>query len=125
MLEKGGALMYNNLTEALLNTRNSETDPLHILYTPWKTRHSATMEDFYTDFLAPRLPAPDVVKRWHELLVAYSQRKDAIFPIRGGNQSGELRRGWLVQVDNGFSYLFASNSLAVYIYKMALDGYIV
>ena len=133
--------MLNNFDDAILNIGKSR-DNTHgndktndILYSRWDKRYSATLGDFYKDFIELRLPDVDIVRKWHELLIEYSQMDGAIFPIRDGhsdnkdNKKLKLRRGWLVRVDDHidyerkFSYMFTDNHLAAYIYKMALDGY--
>lgn len=115
--------MISNLTEAILNTDKNTPDSKGVIYSPWKKRYSKTIAEFYNDFVEERLPDHDIVIKWHNLLVEYASREDAIFPIRAGNVSQKLRRGWLVKVDDGFSYMFTDNDLAAYIYKMALDGF--
>lgn len=115
--------MINSLTEAILNADKNSPDSKGVIYSPWKKRYSATIADFYNDFVEERLPDPAIVIEWHNLLVKYAAREDAIFPIRAGNVSQKLRRGWLVKADDGFSYMFTDNDLAAYIYKMALDGF--
>ena len=125
-----------NLTEAILNidksTENIYGNPTtnKIVYSNWDNGHSSTIGDFYSDFIAPRLPNPQVVLKWNDMLIKYSKMQGAIFPIRGGYSSDEdksklkLRRGWLVRiVDGDFSYTFTDNYLPAYIYKMALDGF--
>ena len=115
--------MISSLTEAILNADKNSPDSKGVIYSPWKKRYSATIADFYNDFVEERLPDPAIVIEWHNLLVKYASREDAIFPIRAGNVSQKLRRGWLVKADDGFSYMFTDNDLAAYIYKMALDGF--
>lgn len=115
--------------EAILNTTKSrrniygDATQREVLYTPWDKNYAKTLGEFYDDFVAPRLPDPEVVLQWHEVIKYYSEQKNVIFPIRAGNTKGHLRRGWLVNVNNHFSYMFTDNDLAVYIYKMALDGF--
>ena len=127
----------NNLDEAILNIcttieNNEYGDSVQneILYSRWKTRYAETIGGFYADFIKPRLPKKEVVLKWHKLLMDYSQREGAVFPIRGGYSHNEdkskekLRRGWLVRVNDGiFSYTFTDNYFPAYIYKMALDGF--
>jgi hypothetical protein len=115
--------MISSLTVAILNADKNSPDINGKIYAPWENRYSATMADFYTDFIVDRLPDPTVVKKWHDMLVEYSKMPGAIFPVRAGNTSKKLRRGWLVKVDDGFSYMFSDNGFASYIYKMVLDGY--
>lgn len=121
--------MALSLSEALLNTRKGNRNPYgdpqqnEILYSGWKHRYAETIDDFYRDFIKDRLPDPDVVRSWHRMLLEYAATPGAVFPIRDGNTKNMLRRGWLVRVNNEFSYMFADNDLASYIYKMALDGF--
>ena len=129
-----------DLNAAILNISNTREnnpygDPAQndILYSRWKTRYAETIGGFYADFIKPRLPKKEVVLEWHKLLMDYSQRNEAVFPIRGGYSHNEdksnekLRRGWLVRVNDGnnrkFSYTFTDNYFPAYIYKMALDGF--
>ena len=127
----------NNLDEAIINISKTRDDNTYgvatqndILYSRWKTRYAETIGEFYADFIKPRLPKPEVVLAWHKVLMNYSQRDRAVFPIRGGYSSDKdknkekLRRGWLVRVNDGiFSYTFTDNYFPAYIYKMALDGF--
>lgn len=128
--------MCKEFDAAIANLNNKKIGKnKDVLYAPWKNRHSNTIEDFYKDFIEERLPDPKIVLQWHNLLMEYSERPGAIFPIRGGysdskdNQKLRLRRGWLIRVDKDakyekkFSYMFTDNHLPVYIYKMALDGF--
>ena len=132
--------MLYNLDEAILNIGKGRSN-IHgdkktneTIYSRWETRYSTTIEDFYKDFIQPRLPKPEIVRKWHQMLVDYSQMDGAIFPIRDGHTNADddkikLRRGWLVRVDDHleyekkFSYTFTDNYFAAYIYKMALDEY--
>lgn len=117
--------MINSLDEALLNTgkgkRNKEGNKNHI-YDSF-SGGDKTIKDFYDSFVSKRLPDLDVALRWHEMLEEYCDKEGAAFPIRTGNVSGSLRRGWLTKTDQDFSYFYTDNDLALYIYKMALDGY--
>lgn len=129
------ALKLTSFDDAIQNLSKGPTNQYgddaknDVLYSMWPKRHAATLGEFYTDFVEPRLPKPDVVLKWHNMLLAYSKMDGAIFPIRDGATSGMLRRGWLVRVDNHlsykgkFSYMFTDNDLATYIYKLALDEY--
>ena len=130
----------SNLDEAVLNiskgrySRGGDTSENNILYSKWINSCDTTIGDFYSNFIKPRLPDSCIMLKWHNMLIEYSQMDGAIFPIRDGHSDAEndklkLRRGWLVRVDHHieyekkFSYMFTDNHLAMYIYKMALDGY--
>ncbi len=97
-----------------------------------------TMDDFFINFVKPRLPKPAIVKEWHKLLMDYTDDLTTLSCcVRYGNsgspkisdngESGyyKLRRGWLTQntVDD-FEYFFADNFFSAFIYKMALDGFV-
>lgn len=130
----------SNLTEAILNISKGKQNVYgdagknSVLYSKWNNNGDTTIGDFYSNFVEPRLPDHDIMLEWHKVLIEYSQMDGAIFPIRDGHSDAEddklkLRRGWLVRVDHHiayekkFSYMFTDNHLAMYIYKMALDGY--
>lgn len=123
------AKKITNINEAILNTSIGRGNKYgnavqnDILYKPWTKTYAKTMDIFYVDFIAPRLPDPDVVMQWHSVIKYYANHPKVIFPIRAGNTKTRLRRGWLVNVNKSFSYMFTDNDLAVYIYKMALDGF--
>ena len=126
-----------NLDEAILNisektekNKYGDSTQNDILYSRWKTRYAETIGGFYADFIKPRLPKPEVIREWNDMLIKYSKMPGAVFPIRGGYSHNEdkskekLRRGWLVRVNGGvFSYTFTDNYFPAYIYKMALDGF--
>ena len=117
--------MIDSLNQALLNTgkgkQNKEGNKNHV-YDGFKGNNK-TIKDFYNDFVSKRLPDLDVSLRWHNMLEEYCNKPGAVYPIRAGNISGTLRRGWLTKTDQSFSYFYTDNDLALYIYKMALDGY--
>lgn len=100
-----------------------------------ETDYKIRIEDFWTDFILPRLPDRDVVKAWSKLLIDYTNEDDAVFAIRAfagrskkdteSKKDDELRRGFLTVPNNAtYSYFFTDNSFAAYFYKMALDGFV-
>ena len=102
---------------------------------PMETSSKIKIKDFWTDFIAPHLPDPDVVKAWSRLLIDYTKEDDAVFAIRAfygwemnyreTKKDDELRRGFLTVPSNApYTYFFTDNSFAVYFHKMALDGYV-
>ena len=102
---------------------------------PMETSSKIKIKDFWTDFIEPRLPDPDVVKAWSKLLIAYTEEDDAVFAIRAffnrdenyneSQKDDELRRGfWTVPNNAKYSYFFTDNSFAAYFHKMALDRYV-
>ena len=127
--------MLKTLDDALLNVGSGAsnqygcTEKNAILYAEWSQRRNKTIGDFYSSFIKPRLPDTEVVLQWHKMLLEYTKKDGAVFPVRDGATSGRLRRGWLVSVDDHldysgkFLYMFTDNDLATYIYKMALDGF--
>lgn len=97
-----------------------------------------TIEEFFENFVKPRLPKENVIKEWHKALMRYTEKSN--WPelsccVRFGNNGSKkkskwgetdyfkLRRGWLTKnrTDN-FEYFFADNSFPAFVYKMALDG---
>ena len=102
------------------------------------TKGSAnSVDEFFETFVLPKLPKPEVIKKWHTLLMEYvSDLNNLSCAVRYGNsgsnsasKSGEtgykkLRRGWLTKnIDDNFEYFYADNYLTSFIYKMAIDGY--
>lgn len=91
---------------------------------------ACTMDDLYTDFIAPRLPHPETVKQWHDLLVAYLNEEDAILFVRKYESTKDKERHWdnrrgaVTRFADGFEYVFSSNFLAHDIFLMACDGFV-
>lgn len=97
-----------------------------------------TMEDFFQNFVIPRLPQKSVVQAWHQLLMEYTEDLvNLSCCVRFGNNGSDkisdegesgyykLRRGWLTQnTEDNFEYFFADNFFSAFIYKMALDGFV-
>lgn len=98
-----------------------------------------TIENFFNNFVKPRLPKEDIVKQWHNVLMEYTKKEN--WPelsccIRFGNSGGKkkssegetgyfkLRRGWVTKnTTDNFEYFFADNAFPAFIYKMALDKF--
>lgn len=100
-----------------------------------ETNSKIKIKDFWTDFIEPRLPNPDIVKAWSKLLIDYTNEVDAVFVVRAfagwckkdreTKKDDELRRGFLTIPNNAaYSYFFTDNSFAAYFHKMALDGFV-
>lgn len=90
-----------------------------------------TIGDFYKEFLidSNRLPQKNVVEAWHKLLVWYIDQPNAPLFIRkyeAGKNEGEWdnRRGCVVQFQDGFEIVYASNFLAHDIFLMAYHGFV-
>ena len=47
-----------------------------------ETNSKIKIKDFWTDFIEPRLPNPDIVKAWSKLLIDYTNEDDAVFVDR-------------------------------------------
>ncbi len=106
---------------------------------PFDDGSNTTIKEFFDEFVLPRLPGEDCIKKWHKLLMEYTDESnfDKISCcVRYGNvgtkarsKYGEtgyykLRRGWLTRNnDDNFEYFFADNFFSHFIYKMALDGF--
>lgn len=101
------------------------------------TGKADTMEELFIKFIKPRLPAKNIIKQWHRILMDYTDDLSVLSCcVRFGNNGSErisdwgesgyykLRRGWLTKntYDN-FEYFFADNAFPAFICKMALDGY--
>ena len=90
---------------------------------------AATVEQFWDTFIVPHLPDKKIVLRWHETLMEYIKRPEAMFAIRGFNSAGKndydtLRRGFLSKTNEGYSFFYTDNFHAAYYLKMAIDSYV-
>lgn len=89
----------------------------------------SSVDDFFENFVKPRLPKKEVVIKWHNILMGYiADTKELSCAVRYGNSRSEgkdkLRRGWLTQnTDDNFEYFYADNFLSSYFCKMAIDEY--
>lgn len=100
---------------------------------------ASSVDDFFENFVKPRLPKKEVIIKWHKILMEYvDNTKELSCAVRYGNSgskdeslSGEkgylkLRRGWLTQnaePEDNFEYFYADNYMSSFICKMAIDGY--
>ena len=98
---------------------------------------ASSVDDFFENFVKPRLPEKEVVIQWHNILMEYiTDSKELSCAVRYGNSASKdeslkgetkeakLRRGWLTQnTDDNFEYFYADNYLSSFICKMAIDGY--
>ena len=133
-INNGEMKMINTMDEAILNSnkgvKNTEGNMVtnSILYSRWEKRYAKTIKDFYKDFIEPRLPDIQVLEKWNDLLLWYIDQPDAIYFYRGGRTDPMCRRGWMNVLKNPtdpsmIRYIYDDNNLALYFYKMALDGY--
>ena len=85
-------------------------------------------DEFWNNFIEPRLPKKSVVLAWHKLLMEYINEKDAVFFIRAfagpSGNSDLLRRGFYNTTNYGFSAFYGDNGCTAYFYSMAFDGYV-
>jgi len=95
----------------------------------FKSGNSATLEDFYNDYIAQIYSNPKIVQNiinWHNMLVEYCKNLNNIFWVRqyesGSSNSNDNRRASLVEFDNGFKILYVSNFDAQEIMNMAVNG---
>lgn len=87
-----------------------------------------SLNEFFKNFIEPRcLKQSDVIK-WHEMLMKYIERDDAIYWIRyyetGPQINGVFknRRACLTEFEDGFKYVFVSNYDAQEIFRMISLG---
>lgn len=97
----------------------------------------SSVDDFFKNFVKPKLPKKEVVIKWHNILMEYiADTKELSCAVRYGNsaskdkslkgetEEAKLRRGWLTQnTDDNFEYFYADNYLSSFICKMAIDEY--
>jgi hypothetical protein len=110
-----------NLEEKFNTIGNRNT----FLKNAYRRAKAETLEDFWNDFIVPRLPQKDVVIAWHKLLKDYVQKEGAVYAIRCFNENNEekIRRGFYTKVNNGdYSFFFTDNSFAYFFERIALDG---
>lgn len=85
-------------------------------------------DEFWNNFIEPRLPKKSVVLAWHKLLMEYINEEDAVFFIRAfagpPRKSHLLRRGFYNTTNYGFSAFYGDNGCTAYFYSMAFDGYV-
>ncbi len=86
-----------------------------ILHDPIPEGKSSSIDDLYDVCIAPYTLDKDYVLKWHEMLMQYADRDDAVLWIRyyesGNKKSGRwnTRRAAVTQFSDGFSYVFVSN----------------
>lgn len=94
-------------------------------YVPFKTTH--TVGECYTTFIEPLLPKAEVVRHWHDLLLAYVAQPAPILFIRRyasapKKQYDRLRRGFLTVDPTGFGYAYCDNYFPQLIFAQVLAG---
>lgn len=92
--------------------------------------NATTIDEFWTNFIEPRLPNPKIAVKWFYFLKRYCEDSDIepVFAIRtyGTWKDSKkkdvktLRRGFYNQTDAGFSFFYTDNFFAAYFEKLAL-----
>lgn len=102
-----------------------------IYYPPIKTLptgEAKTIKSFWDGLIAKYLPSPEIVLKWHDVLLSYVKTTHPVFAIRGYNSApkdryGDLRRGFLTETSE-YDFFYTDNFFAAYFQKMALDGFV-
>lgn len=87
-----------------------------------------TIQELYDGLISKHLLPRDNALAWHDMLVKYSARPDAVLWIRGNEKGAFLngrytnRRAAVTRYDDGFSYVFVSNYDAQEILNMIRLG---
>ena len=108
------------------------TDKLEKIYVPsikaLPTGEATALNQFWAQLVKDYLPAPEVVLKWHDVLMKYIKADHPVFAIRGYNtfpkeRYGDLRRGFLTETTE-YNFFHTDNFFAAYFQKMAIDGFI-
>ena len=110
---------------AKLEVEDKELDKteMKISEIPFQTEEMKTLEEFWENFIAKRLPDTKVAIAWHKLLMNYVDEdkvKNHVFLLRYGAQEG--RRGLLTQTTKNYSFVYADNEPAACHYKLIMRG---
>ena len=78
-----------------------------------------TIENLWNDLLKKYLPDKETVIKWHNLLIEYIKSDKAVFAIRAFNNEkperyGDLRRGFLTQTSNDYSFFYTDNYFSAF-----------
>ncbi|MDD6627131.1 MAG: UvrD-helicase domain-containing protein [Lachnospiraceae bacterium] len=93
-----------------------------------KVGSASTIEKFFADCIVPTLIPKENAMAWHNMLMEYINRDDAVFLLRryeNGSKKGgrwNTRRSAMTRFADGFRYVFVSNFEAHEIYNMAFKG---
>lgn len=108
------------------------TDKLEKIYIPsikaLPTGEATALNQFWTQLVKDYLPAPEVVLKWHDVLLKYVKTEHPVFAIRGYNNApkerySDLRRGFLTETPE-YNFFYTDNFFAAYFQKMAIDGFV-
>lgn len=96
---------------------------------PLPNGHATDIGEFWDTFIKEMMPDPATVLHWHNTLMDYIQRPDAMFAVRFYNNApperyDDLRRGFLTKTSEAYSFFYTDNFHAAYFAKMVLDGYV-
>jgi hypothetical protein len=89
-----------------------------------------TIKDFYDGYIKNYLLDPKNVLAWHEMLMEYVDRPDAVLWVRRFESGGDKTTGWTnrrgcyTECEDGFKYVFVSNYDAQEIFIMIASGVI-
>ncbi len=111
------------ITEYYNNYKKNKAYPITL-----KNGTDVTIDDFYKNCIYSNLLPKANVLDWHQMLMNYADRPDAIYWIRyyeyGSKASGRwnTRRACLTRFSDGFAYVFVSNFDAHEILNMVRIG---
>ena len=111
------------ITDYYNNYKKNKAYPITL-----KTGSDVTIDDFYKNCLYSNLLPKANVLAWHQMLMNYADRPDAIYWVRyyefGSKASGRwnTRRACLTRFSDGFAYAFVSNYDAHEILNMVRLG---
>lgn len=101
-----------------LNTINKPT------ITSYNPGNDVYIKDFYNNFIKPKLPNEDTIKKMHTELINYVRNKSFVSIIRIFNEHNEMkiRRGFFTKCNDNLSYFYTDNSFAYFFAKMAISN---
>lgn len=87
-----------------------------------------SVKQFWDEIISQYNPDPEIMLKWHDVLVTYVNSEHPVFAIRGynsmpPNKYDDLRRGFLTLTDD-FDFFYTDNFFAAYFCKMAIDGFV-
>lgn len=89
-----------------------------------KVKFPIRLEELFELHIKPALPSYKNMKYWHQLLIEYSQKEDAVLPIRKGKIDGkEIRGKIIIGIVSGSKMLCADNAPAWAMLYYAFMGY--
>ena len=114
------------LEEKLKNIKTTST--LESLPQYDKVESAKDLEELWNKVISPTLPDKSTVVAWHNLLMDYVKQDNAVFSLRAYASGKNSRRGFLNKVyicgQVSFGTFYTDNSIPVYFYSLAKDGFI-